>query len=237
MIRRPNTYWVNPAAQNSDFGRHLHSLVTDATKLDGGYRVQLVDLCRKHQIQHRRIYDIINVFTTIGCAARDHGAEVFWTGRDKLMRHLKEEQDRMQIHNDQKSLSELFSPDHCVDLASLTLSFVLFFGALDLKILDMRDVSAFFSRDTMRYKSTLSKLHEISLILGELRVSEKTGNVCEVEILDPFWEQLRAPEAGNPLSIGFLLNRPARLRDRIPARLAEYREYQREHRPIPARWA
>jgi hypothetical protein len=234
MTRRSNARWVNPAPHNSTFGRQLHSLVTDATNRRG-HSAALIDLCRKHQIGHRRVYDIINVFTTLGCATRYTADEVIWTGHDQLMTRLKEEQDRMQIHNYEKSLSELFSPNDCVDLPSLTTCFILFFGALDLKILDMRDVSAFFSRDTMRYKSTLSKLHQISLILGELKISEKTGNVCEVEILDPFWEQLRGPEAANPLSVGVLLNRPSRLGDRIPARLAEYRAYQREHRPIPAR--
>jgi hypothetical protein len=171
----------------------------------------------------------MNVFTAVGCASRIGNDKINWHGCASTIPHLREASNRGEIHNFDKSLSDLFPPDNCVGLPSLTVSFVLLFGALHLDTLDLREVSCFFSRNTIRYKSTLCKLYQIALILGALGVVEKTTNACEVKIHPPFGVELHKPDNGNPLFVDSLLNRPARQGDSISRRRAEYQQWAKNH--------
>jgi hypothetical protein len=224
--RRSRFYPASQSGHNGLFARQLQSLLSDINSTSD-HTEPLADLCRKHQIGYRRLYDIVNVFKALGCAAKGATEDVFWTGREAMITNLKEAQQRMDIYNYSKSLGQLFSPNNCVGLPSLTVVFVLFFGALNSKTLDLRDVSSFLSRNTARYKSTLSKLHQISLILSALGVTEKTGTVSEVEMQSPFWEELKGPDPVHPLSVDLLLNRPGRVGDSMPNRSAEFAEYKK----------
>jgi hypothetical protein len=109
----------------------------------------------------------------------------------------------------------------------LTVSFLLLFAAIRVEVLDLRKVSAFFSRDIGRYKTTLCKLYQIALILGALDVTERHCNVCEIKLLAPY-TQLRSDQGeANPLSIPNLLNRPEEGKS-VENRRAEFEKF-----PIP----
>jgi hypothetical protein len=94
-----------------------------------------------------------------------------------------------------------------VSLTSLTRSFLLLYAALKTDTLDIRRASAFFSRHTGRYKSTLCKLYQISLIFNALDIAERTESACEVKILAPFTKLLGSDDEANPMAIANLLNR------------------------------
>jgi hypothetical protein len=167
-------------------------------------------ICRRHQIKRRRLYDVINVFIAIGCATRGGLDDLIWRGRDYIFSELRRAMADTDIHNMSLSLSALFPVDNCVGLTSLTVSFILLFPAMQTDLMDLRHVSCFFSRETSRYKTTLCKLYQISLILGAMRITERTENVCEVRLLPPFTDLLRKQEDESPLGIANLLNRPSR---------------------------
>jgi hypothetical protein len=95
-------------------------------------------------------------------------------------------------------------------------------------MLDLREVSAFFSRDTGRCKSTLCKLYQIARILGALGIIQRTENVCEVKVMPPFRSALVAlSEVADPLAIESLLNRPVKSVDGMAKRRAEYGRFMR----------
>jgi hypothetical protein len=136
----------------------------------------------------------------------------------------------MEIQNLDKSLCELFPSDHCVGLPSLTVSFMLLFGAMHIEKLDLREVSCFFSRNTIRYKSTLCKLYQIALILSAIGLIARTSQVCEVKIQPPFADELPEVVSEIPISVELLLNRPSKAGDRISRRRAEYQKFAHAHR-------
>jgi hypothetical protein len=213
---------------NTAFSSSIQALVNE---LDGdANRVHSIpNFCRKFQVKRRRLYDVINVFTAIGCASRQGVDEIIWQGLGHALAHLKQTSARLEIQNLDKPLAELFPPDNCVGLPSLTMSFVLLFGALHMDSLDLRAASCFFSRNTVRYKSTLCKLYQIALILGALGVIERTANVCEVKIKQPFGEELKELENVHPLCMDRLLNRPGKNGDGISRRKAEYEKCSKDH--------
>jgi hypothetical protein len=195
------------AHENAKFRTAIQTIVSDLDH-DPVRRHEMALIYQKYQVKRRRLYDIVNVFLALGCATRVGIDELVWHGRSRIFTELREEKNRLGIDNGHNSLSKLFPSETCVGLTSLTRSFLLLFGALRLEILDLRNVSAFFSRNTGRYKSTLCKLYQIALILGALGIAERTENACEVKILPPFTGLLVSEDEGNPLAIAKLLNRP-----------------------------
>jgi hypothetical protein len=181
---------------------------------------------QKYQVKRRRLYDIVNVFLALGCATRIGADELIWHGRSGIFTELRDEKTRLGIDNDELSLVRLFPADNCVGLTSLTSSFLLLFAAVRMDTLDLRKVSAFFSRNTGRYKSTLCKLYQIALILGALGITERTENPCEVKILPPFTRLLLNDDEENPLSIARLLNRPISPKMRLEGRLQEFHGFR-----------
>jgi hypothetical protein len=183
---------------------------------------EIPHIYQQYQVKRRRLYDILNVFIALGCATRSGIDELTWHGRSRIFATLRDEKVRIGINNDRMSLSRLFPTDNCVSLTSLTSSFLLLFAAVRMETLDLRKVSAFFSRNTGRYKSTLCKLYQISLILGALGITERTDKICGVKLLPPFTQLLVSEDDDNPLSIVNLLNRPQNGAVLLQTRLEEF---------------
>jgi hypothetical protein len=177
------------------------------------------DIIRQHQIKRRRLYDVTNVFTAVGCATRSGADDIRWEGVSEILPRLFQEKEKLGVGNFQIPLAELFTPDTCVGLMSLTVSFIMLFPALGTDALSLREASAFFSRDTQRFKTTLSKLYQITLILGALEMTERTDSPSEVRLRAPFTAIITDE---NPLAIEKLLNRPMRNTDAFEARRAEF---------------
>jgi hypothetical protein len=217
------------AHPNAAFSNSVQALVTNLEN-DANRVHAVAQFGRKFQVKRRRLYDVINVLTAIGCATRNGASEITWHGMTNSLEHLKQASAEMEIQNLDKSLCDLFPSDHCVGLPSLTLSFILLFSAMRVDKLDLREVSCFFSRSTVRYKSTLCKLYQIALILSAIGLIARTTRVCEVKIQPPFLEELPEVVSQFPISVEGLLNRPSKAGDRISRRRAEYQKFAHAHR-------
>jgi hypothetical protein len=214
--------------QRTEFSSSIQALVNQLER-DTNTPHSIPLFCRRFQVKRRRLYDVINVFTAIGCATRQGVDALLWHGRDRALEFMKETSGEMEVQNPEKTLCELFPTEKCVGLPTLTVAFVLLFGAMQVETLDLREVSSFFSRETARYKSTLCKLYQITLILSAIGVMQRTVNVCEVKIQSPFKEGLAEVEYVNPLALERLLNRPGKPGDATTKRMSEFRRYSKEH--------
>jgi hypothetical protein len=208
------------AQENARFRTTIQTIVAD---LDGdpSRAHEMPHLYQKYQIKRRRFYDVINVFLALGCATRGGFEELVWHGRSRIFTELREAKARLGIDNYALPLSQIFPPESCVSITSLTSGFLLLFAAVQTETLDLRKVSAFFARETDRYKSTLCKMYQIALILGALGITERTENQCEVRLLPPFTQLLTNRDRGHPLAIENLLNRRVDMTPMIQARLQE----------------
>jgi hypothetical protein len=228
LPRDPTPRERSPKAQSTKFREVIVAAANDLDR-NSSRAYSIPQICRRHQIKRRRLYDVINVFTAIGCASRGGWDDLVWHGRDRIFPELERMKDLFGIDNDSISLTALFPVNNSVSLTSLTVSFLLLFPAIQVDILDLRRVSSFFSRDTPRYKTTLCKLYQIALILSAMKITERTDNACEIRLLPPFTAILKRQEDPNPLAITNLLNR--RPRDyRMERRRREY-EFHGASRP------
>jgi hypothetical protein len=209
-----------PSPQKIKFAAAIHSIIVELEK-ERGRTHALSLLHQQHQIKRRRLYDITNVFTAVGCATRSTTEDIRWEGINRILPCLKAEKEKLGVANYATPLSTLFPPDNCVGLTSLTVTFIMLFAATDSNVLNMCEVSAFFSRDVQRYKTTLSKLYQITLILGALEITERTETPGEVRLRAPFDEILG--DGGSPWAIESLLNRSISKTEALNARREEFR--------------
>ena len=173
-------------------------------------------LTQKYNIKRRRLYDVINVFSSVGCCNKSGLDHLVWFGKNNLIVKLEQLKNDYHIHNKDLSLQELFPIAGCIGISNLTVCFLLLFFALKTDHLDLRFVGNLFSRQTSRYKTTLCKLYQISYILGSVGITNRTNQVCEVVLNKPYYNEeiipyeTETPENSNvnPFSISSLLNRP-----------------------------
>jgi hypothetical protein len=215
--------------QNTKFRNAIHSIIRDLDSTSPNSH-SISQLYSRHPIKRRRLYDVLNVFTAVNCAIRNEAGQIVWRGRNQILPGLLHAKTVARIDNPQLTLTELFPPDNCVSLSSLTVAFLLLFAALRVEVLDLRKVSSFFSRNVGRYKTTLCKLYQIALILGALDVTERSCNVCEIKILPPFTKLLEEEQREvNPLSISNLLNQTPEESRWIEERRVEFGKFLVPH--------
>lgn len=193
---------------SSDYRHSLESIVKDLAQCVG-QRVEIDPLYIKYQLKRRRLYDVINILAAIGCCERTGMDSIIWIGTDGARIKLLQLRETHKIDDHQKSMCDIFSPDYCISLPTLTVAFIMLFPAMNVTEIDLRLASAFLSRDVARHKTTLCKLYQIVLILEIIGVLEKAGQACVVGISKTIFSQPQKSRSVDPiqtLSIEYLLN-------------------------------
>lgn len=220
--------------QSLSFKQQIQMLVTELDN-NKAKEIPLSSLYPKLNVKRRRLYDVINVFTAIGCSRKSGVDFLIWNGKSQIISELISQIKSHRIKNWNLSLDELFPVNHCVSLTSLASAFLLLFAALDVDTIDLRTACSFFSRDTNRYKTTLCKMYQIILILSALDIVTKTEKVCKIKLLSPYLECLT--ESNHeivPTSIDFLLNTPSDAKhNSIERRRNDFVESQLKRSVIP----
>jgi hypothetical protein len=177
--------------------------------------LSITDLSRRFAIKLRRLYDILNVFTALGCCRKSPNGGLTWTGRRHVTSFLREMRQLRGIDEPGKSLTELFPVALCVGMANLAANFLLLFSALRTDSLNLKGVCLLFTRGTAKYRSTLCKLYQIAFVLGAAQITTRTSHVCEVVLLRDYIDFELAPNTvatlperlNNPLNLSVLRRR------------------------------
>lgn len=133
-------------------------------------------------ISRRRLYDIVNVFESIGCCKKRRCDSIFWIGQSNIKNQFENLIQQRNLDNLSLSLEELFPAEKCIGVSNMTSSLILLFYALKTDKLDLRDVAFFFARQSPRYKTTLNKLYQIVHIMSSIELMKKTQQLGEVII-------------------------------------------------------
>ncbi|OHT09086.1 hypothetical protein TRFO_04669 [Tritrichomonas foetus] len=176
--------------QTANFRKQIKGFVAFLDSAGIGQKHSFTSIYDLFQVKRRRLYDVINVLTAIGCSTRSGTDDMIWNGKTQILNQLKVLKENYRINNMNMSIDELFPVNNCVSLSSLTVAFLLLFAALNFDTIDLRNACAFFSRQTNRYKTTLCKMYQIILILGALDVVSKTQSVCQIKLLPPYYDIL-----------------------------------------------
>jgi hypothetical protein len=181
-------------------------------------------IARKYQIKLRRLYDAINIFAVIGCITKTGIDQISWNGRNAAIPKIREEMTKCDVDNPEKTLADLFPLAKSIGLPQLCISLIMLFRVLHTEIIDLREASCFLSRNTAKYKPILSKLYQITMILGLLDFLQRTSNVCEVRLGPALVDRINDKDGKSPLAIEVLLNRST-IVEAANRRNHEYRTY------------
>lgn len=173
-------------------------------------------LTQRFNIKRRRLYDVINVFSSVGSCSKSGLDHLIWYGKDQLCIHLEKLKESYHINDPNYSLQQLFPVSGCIGISNLTICFLLLFFALKTNHLDLRYVGNLFSRQTSRYKTTLCKLYQISYILGAVGITNRTNQVCEVVLNKPYYNDDIIPDDANQNSTGLSPNEKKQQEDNNP---------------------
>jgi hypothetical protein len=127
------------------------------------------------------------------------------------------------------TLIALFPPENCVGFSSLAMALLLMFPAMGTLVINLRQISTFFSIDQQRFKTTLCKLYQITLILGALEIVERTAKPCEVRMKPPFTKLVLDDQQSNPFAIQNLLIETNDYQPGMNQRKAEFRNICAAH--------
>jgi hypothetical protein len=219
-------------ADKMPFDMLVQALVVDLQNC--AQRTQtMAELHQKFQVKRRRLYDVTNILIVLGAAGRPSAEEITWIGEDRILPCLFKQKQMMNIMNLDIPFSVLFPQSNCVSFTTLTMAILMMFPALGTERLNLRDISAFFSRDVQRYKTTICKLYQITLILSALGIMQRTENPCEVKLIPPYNDLLTDDSLSkNPMSLPRLLSRPSWPTDLMNGRRAEFKEACREYEAL-----
>jgi len=211
-LKQPISISIPVEKSNDDLKISIQTLVKEFENNPQSTHA-ITSLSTRYGIKRRRLYDVVNVLTSIGCCQKTCLDNVSWLGKSHIMSEINRLRMLKQIDNQGKTLSELFPVDGCIGISNLTICFMLMFFAQQTNKIDLRFVGQFFSRNTGRYKTTLCKLYQICYILSALGITSRTQTVCEVVINPPYYQEDIASPPENQheepfLSITSLLSRP-----------------------------
>lgn len=162
-------------------------------------------LCTRFAFQRRRFYDVVNVLEAAGCCQKTNFDCFTWLGLANVKPHLAQLIRDHELTTSKNDMEELFPTSESITIANLAYQFLLAFLALDKKLLDIKQIALFLSRNNSRFKTTLCKLYQISHILEVVGIIEKTITPGEVLLAERFFPD--KPSQNHVfMDVGMLLN-------------------------------
>jgi hypothetical protein len=178
-----------------------------------GESFKFASIAHDFGIKVRRVYDMINIFSAIGCCQKSGPEGVIWIGLSHIQGHLSDEGQSRGMDNPLANLLDLFPVTRSVGIAKLTIDYLMLYCALRTQHLDLKMVAMLLSRGRKIFRSTLSKLYQISFILCAAGIASRSALTCDVVLLENyiFFDivPVEKRECGNPADFETMLNRPA----------------------------
>jgi hypothetical protein len=151
----------------------------------------IVCTLRDFGFRRRKLYDVINVLSAIGCCQRNGTDFLMWTGLSTVHNTFYKLQKEAHADSPDVTLNEIVGHQHDVSISGLTVAFMLCFLGLHKSRLDIKHVSRYLARQSGRAKTTLCKLYQIANILEAAGVLERSLVPREVAIVSHFFAPIK----------------------------------------------
>lgn len=196
------------SAKTEKFSKSIHDFVFYSESMPQCVN-QISKICKDYGFQRRRFYDVINVLEAVGCCVKTGMDTIFWAGLSNIPRALIKMQNSIQLKNGNFPLAHFFPNENRVSIGRLAYYFILIFLALQEKVLDVKEIAAYFSRENNRYRTTLCKLYQISHILEATSIIERTNEPGKIILSSKYNFPVPIEEVKHhPMSVIALLNNP-----------------------------
>lgn len=175
-------------------------------------------MSKKLNMERRRFYDIINVLDGIDLFKKLDADSFIWMGTENSRKRIQQIAITRGVFDSTKRLEDVFPSKKCISITQISLDIILIFAALQVRRIDLKDLSYFLSRNNGREKTMICKLYQAAAIFELAGIIEKTKNIGEFAITEDYYLQFNE----DPTFINTLLNRKTYQSDFIARRNDEF---------------
>jgi hypothetical protein len=187
------------------FGTAIQSFVREAeSRPPGEYKISRI--LAEFGFQKRRMYDVMNVLSAIGCLRKTSADSMFWQGLSAIPAALVKLQHDAGADCPATPLDRIVGCDNNVSIFGLTVGLLLCFLSLRQRALDIKHITQYLCRRTGRHKATLCKLYQIAHILESTGVFQRSHVPGQLEFVDRFFATLDLQAENNPFAMTSILN-------------------------------
>jgi hypothetical protein len=210
------------------FRTSIQAFVADAeSHLGSEYAISR--LLTRFGFQKRRLYDVLCVLSSVGCCEKRSNDAVHWFGQSRILAIFQKLQLDAGVHLPVPTLDSIIGSNDTVSISPLTIQFALCFLVLQMDTLDIRHISRYLSRRTLRHKSTLCKLYQIAHILEAAGIIRRSDIPSKLTMVARFFTPVaiesepRPPAAACAYTIESLLNHtPSGVHPVLKARRSDF---------------
>ena len=145
--------------------------------------INIIEVSRKYQIQHRRVYDFFNFLTSMEICSYKEKRRLVWIGVKNSLEYIDKSYSILECESLTKPFQELFSIGPSPSLGSLATKFICLYFYLGVKILSIRQVSNLFHDKKTDIKSLERRLYLVLSFLEIIGFIAHTSKRSEYQIL------------------------------------------------------
>lgn len=175
-----------------------------------GQATSITVITEKFRIKRRRLYDVLNVFESLGVCHKP-GVDIFiWHGLSNLKKILMTKYNEI-AGSSKADIMSLQPSDHSIGIQNLTVALLLVFLITDMITIDLRAVAYIFAGGSAKFRMILCKLYQVVDILSTVGVIFRTQSVSVVKLSPEYFMLPKSNILPNILNVDFLLNKNGKL--------------------------
>ena len=156
-------------------------------------------------LSKRRIYDVISIFCATNVIIKETKNIVRWQGYDYFIKKYQRIIEQYQVNDGSKSLVDIIPSLEIVPMDKLTDFYLLFFPAMRVDKVRIRDVCEFLCRKKGNFATIMCKVYQLTSVLAAMDIIFKTENSGEFRLASEY--NFNKVNSSDPLPIATLLNR------------------------------
>lgn len=176
--------------------------------------INIINIAKEYGIQHRRVYDLFNLLTSLGVCQNVERGKLTWLGISQITNVISKAYAKIEIGSLTKPTSQLFCLGPSPSLGSIATHFISMYLFFDVDTLLLRQVSTIFHDQRADIKSLERRMYLVLSfleIMGIVAHTMKTNEYKLVIDLSASKEYALSQkksfiQAKNPLSLENLLN-------------------------------
>jgi hypothetical protein len=187
LALRGNRAHLNRPHALDTFRASIQAFVTDGES-HPGFEYHFSHLLTQFSFQRRRLYDALCVLSVVGCCEKRLVDSVLWLGLTRIPIAFQNLQLDVGAHLSTSTLDSIIGSNDIVGISALTSQLVLCFLVLRMDTLDIRHIGRYLSRQTLRHKSTLCKLYQITHILEAAGIVRRSRIPSQLRMAAAFFK-------------------------------------------------
>ncbi|OHT12405.1 hypothetical protein TRFO_17782 [Tritrichomonas foetus] len=158
-----------PASNNSQSITIIFKSIIQKYEKTRSHNINIMNVARKYNLQHRRVYDLFNLLTSLHVCKNVERGKISWVSMNEAMKTISYEYTKIECDSLTKPMTSLFDLSSSPSLGQIALKFLSLYIYLDVQTLPLKSVLALFHNARCDIKSLERRVY---LVLGMPEIME-----------------------------------------------------------------